>query len=120
MYAVVQTGGKQYKVRQGQTVLVEKLDGADAVGNTIEFDQVLLVGQDDNTLVGQPTVAGAVVTAEVLDPDSKGKKLIIFKYKSKVRYRRKTGHRQHYTKVQIKDILIGGEALVAAAVAVEA
>ena len=107
MYAVVQTGGKQHKVSVGQTFLVELLAGATQAGDTVELDQVLAVGQDDATLIGRPTVAGAKVVAEVVEPDAKGKKLIVFKYKPKVRYRRKTGHRQRYTKLKVTEIVTG-------------
>lgn len=108
MYAVVQTGGKQYKVAVGETVVVEKVPGAEA-GGTVELDQVLMIGQDDSTVVGQPTVAGARVLATVADVDFKGEKLIVFKYKPKVRYRRKKGHRQHHTRLVIDEIVQGGE-----------
>ena len=104
-YAVVQTGGKQYRVEPGETLLVEKLKGVAEEGAKVELDQVLLIGDDGETVVGTPTVAGAVVRATVADPDSKGKKLIIFKYKNKVRYRKKTGHRQHYTKLVVDEIV---------------
>lgn len=106
-YAVVQTGGKQYRVSAGQTLLVEKLAGAAEPGATVELDQVLMIGGegDAETIVGTPTVAGAVVRATVADPDAKGKKLIVFKYKPKVRYRKRTGHRQHYTKLVVDEIV---------------
>ncbi|HEV8637927.1 MAG TPA: 50S ribosomal protein L21 [Chloroflexota bacterium] len=107
MYAVVQTGGKQHKVSVGQTFLVELLAEATQAGDTVELDHVLAVGQDDATLIGRPTVEGAKVVAEVVEPDAKGKKLIVFKYKPKVRYRRKTGHRQHYTKLKVTEIVTG-------------
>ena len=103
-YAVVQTGGKQYRVQAGESLLVEKLPGVTETGAKVELDKVLLVGGDGETVVGAPTVAGAVVRATVADADAKGKKLIIFKYKSKVRYRHKTGHRQHYTKLVVDEI----------------
>lgn len=101
MYAVVQTGGKQYKVEPGATLQVERLL-AD-VGSTVELDRVLLIGDGDDVQVGQPTVAGARVVAEVVDHD-KGEKIVVFRYKRKVRYRRKTGHRQALTRLLIKDI----------------
>lgn len=108
MYAVVQTGGKQHKVSVGHTFLVELLgDEAKLAGQTVELDQVLAIGQDDTTLIGRPTVAGAKVVAEVVEPDAKGEKLLVFKYKSKVRYRRKTGHRQHYTQLKVTEIVTG-------------
>ena len=101
MYAVVETGGKQYKVEPGSTFDVERLS-AD-VGATIELDRVLLVGGDDGVQVGQPLVAGARVVAEVVE-QGKGEKIIVFRYKRKVRYRRKTGHRQPLTRLLVKEI----------------
>jgi large subunit ribosomal protein L21 len=107
VYAVVQTGGKQHKVSVGHTFLVELLDEAKQAGDRVELDQVLAIGQDDGTLIGRPTVPGARVVAEVVDPDAKGKKILVFKYKPKVRYRRKTGHRQHYTQLKVTEIVTG-------------
>jgi|SRR5581483_10001987 len=104
MYAIVATGGKQYRVQPGQRLEVDKLDAAPR--SRIELDQVLLVGDGERVLVGQPTVAGARVVAEVLG-EKKGKKIIVFKYKAKVRYRRKTGHRQRYTELLVRDIVTG-------------
>jgi large subunit ribosomal protein L21 len=101
MYAVVETGGKQYKVQPGGTVEVERLP-AD-VGATVELDRVLLIGDDDSVELGRPTVAGARVVAEVVAQE-KGDKIIVFRYKRKVRYRRKTGHRQRLTRLLIKEI----------------
>ena len=105
MYAVVQSGGQQHKVKVGQTFLVEKIAGAAEAGARVELDRVLAIGGEDGSTIGTPTVAGARVFAEVVDPDAKGKKLIVFKYKAKVRYRRKTGHRQRYTRVVVRDIV---------------
>ena len=104
MYAVVATGGKQYRVEQGQTLDVELLGVNE--GDTVELGRVLMLGGDGQTAVGTPIVAGARVMAEVLGT-VKGEKLIVFKYKPKVRYRRKTGHRQKYTRVRITDIQRG-------------
>ena len=101
MYAVVQTGGKQYKVEPGATLQVELLPAE--VGSTVELDRVLLIGDGDDVQVGQPTVTGARVVAEVVSQD-KGEKIVVFRYKRKVRYRRKTGHRQRLTRLLIKDI----------------
>lgn len=101
MYAVVNTGGKQYRVQPGDTLDVELLDAS--AGDSIELGRVLMIGDGDNTVVGRPTVAGARVIAEVVD-QIKGDKIIVFKYKPKVRYRRKTGHRQRLTRVRITDI----------------
>ncbi|MBX5490735.1 MAG: 50S ribosomal protein L21 [Chloroflexi bacterium] len=101
MYAVVETGGKQYKVEPGATVQVERLPAE--VGSTVELDRVLLIGDGDEVQVGRPTVAGARVVAEVVAQE-KGEKIIVFRYKPKVRYRRKTGHRQRLTRLLIKEI----------------
>ena len=104
-YAIIQTGGKQYRVQPGTSISVEKIEG-DA-GSTVEFDRVLLVSQDDQVSVGTPTVEGAKVVAEVTE-QGRGKKIIVLKYKSKTRYRVKTGHRQSLTKLAIKEIVTGG------------
>lgn len=100
MFAIIKTGGKQYKVREGQTLVVEKLV---ADGNVV-FDTVLLIG-GENAKIGTPTVAGAKVEASVVE-HGKGKKLHVIKYKPKVRYRRKIGHRQPFTKVKIEKIVV--------------
>ncbi len=102
MYAVVETGGKQYRVTVGQTIEVEKLPFA--VGEKVELDKVLLVADGDEVKVGQPTVKGAKVLATVVE-HGKGKKIIVFKYKPKERYRRKKGHRQAYTRLRIEKIV---------------
>lgn len=109
MYAVIETGGKQYRVAPGQTVEVELLP-ADP-GATVTLDRVLMISADGRTLVGQPTVAGAHVVGTVAR-EGRGKKIIIFRYKSKKRYRRKTGHRQNYTYLTITDIQAEGKSLV--------
>ena len=106
IYAIIETGGKQYRVTSGQVIDVEKLDVAP--GNTIELDRVLLIADDDKVTVGAPTVEGAKVLA-TSEGDGKGKKVIVFKYKPKVRYRKKTGHRQPYTRLTI-DKIIGPKA----------
>lgn len=113
MYAVVQTGGQQHKVSVGHRFLVDKLPDATEVGGRVELDRVLMIGGDEGVVIGAPTVAGARVVAEVIDPDAKGKKLVVFKYKSKVRYRRKTGHRQHYTQLKVTEIVPGDGPLTA-------
>lgn len=102
IYAIVQTGGKQYKVSPGETIDVERLVAEE--GSTIELDRVLLVADGERVTVGTPTVEGAKVIAEVLS-EGKGEKIIVFKYKPKVRYRKKTGHRQIYTRLAIKEIV---------------
>lgn len=101
MYAVIETGGKQLKVSEGETVLVEKLDGE--VGSDFVFDKVMAVVDGVNTKIGTPYVDGAKVSATIVKQD-KNKKVIVFKYRSKTNYRKKTGHRQPYTKVTIKSI----------------
>ena len=103
MYAIIETGGKQYKIREGDTVDVELLGGEP--GDAIEFDQVLLVAGLEEVAVGAPVVEGAVVQATVLDK-VKGDKVVVFKYKPKNRYRVKTGHRQKYTRLQIDRIIV--------------
>src|SRR6266851_8331115 len=110
MYAIVETGGKQYRVKPGDTVAVERLTGEP--GETLDLDRVLLVaGNGDQARVGSPGVEGAVVRAEVVE-HIRGEKIIVFRYKSKVRYRRKTGHRQSLTRLRITDILLGGTSAV--------
>ena len=101
MYAVVMTGGKQYRVEAGSELMIERL-AADA-GSSVTFDRVLFVGDGDTVTVGTPTVDGATVSATVLG-ESLGPKLVIFKFKQKVKYRRTTGHRQHLTRVRIDEI----------------
>ena len=98
MYAIIVTGGKQYKVEKGDQIYIEKLDAAE--GEEVTFDQVLYVGDGKKSKVGTPTVAGATVTASVLK-NGKGKKVTILKYKPKKDSRKKQGHRQPYTKVEI-------------------
>lgn len=99
--AVIKTGGKQYRVEPGAVIRVEKLV-AD-VGATISFDEVLLVGKGSGAKVGTPHVAGAKVQAEVVK-HGRGKKLIVYKFKRRKNYRRKAGHRQYYTALEIKSI----------------
>ena len=100
MYAIIATGGKQYKVSEGDIIRVEKL-GVEA-GETFTFDQVLAVN-NDGLKVGAPTVDGATVTATVMG-EGKGKKVIVYKYKRKSGYHKKNGHRQQYTQVKIEKI----------------
>jgi large subunit ribosomal protein L21 len=112
MYAIVETGGKQYRVKPGDTLAVERLAGEP--GETLDLERVLLVGGNGDTArVGSPGVAGAVVRAEVVE-HIRGEKIIVFRYKSKVRYRRKTGHRQSLTRLRIMDILLDGASSIAA------
>jgi large subunit ribosomal protein L21 len=102
MYAVVKTGGKQYRVSPGDSVEVEKLPYE--VGQQIELDQVLLVANGAGAQIGQPLVDGAKVKATVTR-QTKGRKLIVFKYRPSKRYRRKRGHRQNYTQLRIDEII---------------
>ncbi|MFC2008084.1 50S ribosomal protein L21 [Chloroflexota bacterium] len=106
MYAIIETGGKQYKVTPGQTMDIERLDAAQ--GSIIELDKVLLVADDDKITVGTPTIDGAKVIA-TFEGEGRGKKIIVFKYKRKSRYSKKTGHRQPYTRLTI-DRIVRGEA----------
>ena len=98
MYAIIETGGKQYKVSEGDIIFVEKLDAEE--GSTFTFDKVLAVSGNDGLVVGTPTVAGATVTANIVK-NGRGKKIYVMTYKSKKNEKRKIGHRQDYTKVQI-------------------
>ena len=109
MYAVIETGGKQYRVSPGQTVEVELLPAEP--GATVTLNRVLLVSAEGDTTVGQPVVPGGAVVATVIG-EGRGKKVIVFKYKSKKRYRRTTGHRQDYTYLTVTDIQAKGESLV--------
>ena len=102
-YAIVRSGGKQYRVEAGDTIRVESLPGDD--GDTVELEDVLVVSKDGKVTVGTPTVAGASVSAMVAG-HGKGKKVVVFKYKAKTRYRRKNGHRQLYTDLRVTDISI--------------
>ena len=101
MYAIIQTGGKQYRVAEGDTLFVEKIEANE--GDVVEFDQVLTVVKDGEVVVGKPVVAGAKVTAKV-EGQGKGKKILVFKYKAKANYRRRQGHRQPFTKVTVEKI----------------
>ena len=102
MYAVIRTGGKQYRVSPGDSIEVEKLPFE--VGEQIELDQVLLVANGSGTTIGRPVVDGARVRATVTR-QAKGRKVIIFKYRPSKRYRRKKGHRQHLTRLRIDEIV---------------
>ena len=103
MHAIIETGGKQYKVTEGDTLFIEKL--AVEAGENVTFDKVLAVIDGDKITVGTPVVEGAKVDASVVK-NGKGKKVIVFKYKPKKGYRRKQGHRQPYTKVTIGKISV--------------
>lgn len=101
MYAVIETGGKQYRVQEGDSLFIEKLEVE--AGDTIDFDDVLIVSKDGELSIGNPYVENAKVKASVIE-NGKGPKVIVFKYKNKEGYRKKQGHRQPYTKVQIESI----------------
>lgn len=103
MFAIIKTGGKQYLVNPGQKLKIEKLDAKE--GGKFVFDEVLLVSDDKKTEIGTPYVKGAKVEAKVLK-QGRGKKVIVFRYHSKTRYRKKKGHRQHYTEVLIEKITL--------------
>jgi len=104
MYAVLSSGGKQYRVEAGTTLMLERLDGGPGEpGAQVTFDRVLLIGDGEDVTIGTPTVVGASVSATVLG-EALGPKLVIFKFKQKVKYRRRTGHRQHMTRVRIDTI----------------
>ncbi len=102
MYAIVKTGGKQYKVSEGDVIKVEKLDAN--IDEVVELDNVLALSNGTTLTVGAPVVEGAKVQVKVLEHD-KAKKIIVFKYKPKKNYRRKTGHRQPFTKVVVEKIV---------------
>jgi large subunit ribosomal protein L21 len=101
MYAVVSTGGKQYRVQQGETLRIEKIPGE--VGSKVTFDRVLMVADGENVRLGQPVLEKAAVLASIVEQD-KAKKILVFKYKRRKRYRRKNGHRQPFTAVRIDGI----------------
>lgn len=105
MFAVIKTGGKQYKVAADDVLNVEKLDAE--AGDTVTFDQVLMVGAEGDVTIGAPLVDGASVVAELVE-QKRDKKIVIFKKKRRQNYRRKNGHRQHLSVVRITDILTGG------------
>lgn len=101
MYAIIETGGKQYRVTEGDVLTIEKIDVAE--GQTVDFDRVLTVVKDGEVVIGKPLISDAKVTAEVVS-HGKGKKILVFKYKAKSNYRRRQGHRQPFTKVRIDKI----------------
>lgn len=104
MYAIIRTGGKQFRAEPGQTIRIPAL--AAEVGQTVTFDEVLLAASDGEVRVGRPTVEGAAVEGEVVS-HGKGEKIIVFKWKRRKNYRRKKGHRQKYTEVRIGEIRLG-------------
>ena len=101
MYAVVATGGKQYKIEEGDVIRVEKIAGD--VGSTITFDKILIISDGDNVNIGAPMLEKAIVHGHIVE-QGKAKKIVVFKYKRRKRYRRKQGHRQQYTAVKIDSI----------------
>lgn len=102
MYAVIQTGGKQYRVEPGQTLSVEKLPGEK--GDAVQFDEVLLVSNEDKLEIGRPHVKGASVKAEIVE-QGKDEKVIVYKQQRRKNYRRRYGHRQLYTSVKINEVV---------------
>ena len=103
MYAVIRTGGKQYKVHEDQTLKVEKLEGTE--GSQIEFDDILMYSDGETITLGSPNVENALVKAHILD-QGKGKKTLVFKYKRRKGYRKMRGHRQDYTEIKIESITV--------------
>ena len=103
MYAIVRDRGMQYRVEEGKTITIDLLNAEP--GSTIELNEVLLVGDTDDPKVGSPLVSGALVRAEVVG-DIKGEKIVVFRYRNKKRYRRRTGHRQQYTQIKISEIVL--------------
>lgn len=100
MYAVIRTGGKQYRVSEGERLRVEKLDGN--VGDSLQFDQVLMLG-GEKVQIGKPLISGAKVMAEIIAQD-RAKKIIVYKYRRRKNYRRKAGHRQPFTELKVTSI----------------
>ncbi len=103
MYAIIRSGGKQYRAEVGATIDVDRLPNE--VGDSIKIGDVLLVANGEDTVIGQPRVEGAVVTVTVVD-QFRGKKIIVYKYRQRTNYRRKQGHRQYYTRLRIDEISI--------------
>lgn len=103
MYAIIRSGGKQYRAEVGSKLDVDKLPNE--VGDSVELTDVLLVGDEDNTVIGQPLVEGAAVKATVIE-QFRGKKILVYKYRQRTNYRRKQGHRQYYTRLQIDEITV--------------
>ncbi len=103
MYAIVDSGGKQYKVKEGEVLRVEKLAGK--VGDSVSFDRILMVSEGDNVNIGTPLLEDVAVSGHIVE-QGKAKKIIVFKYKRRKRYRRKRGHRQQFTAVKVDSIKI--------------
>ena len=102
MYAVIQTGGKQYRVAPGDTLTVEKLPGN--VGDSVEFGEVLMLSKDGSLSMGKPVIQGAKVTGKIVS-HGRGEKLVVYKFRRRKNYRLRNGHRQNYTSIQISDVL---------------
>lgn len=102
MYAVIQSGGKQYRVEPGETLVVEKLTGVE--GDAIEFNEVLLLSDNGKVALGRPLIEGAKVTGEIVE-HGRGEKLVVYKFKRRKDYRRRNGHRQDYTAVKINQVV---------------
>ncbi len=103
MYAIIRSGGRQYRAEVGATIDVERLPYD--VDQSFEIDDVLLIGNGDNTVIGQPTVDGAKVRVTVVD-QARDKKIIVFKYRQRTNYRRKRGHRQYFTRLRVDEIVV--------------
>ncbi len=116
MYAVVKTGGKQYRVAKGDVVKVEKLDGDP--GTRLDLNEVLLVNTGSDVLVGRPFIEGATVATEIVD-QARDRKILVFKFRRRKRYRRKAGHRQAFTALKIIEITAGGAPVEATAEVME-
>jgi large subunit ribosomal protein L21 len=106
VFAVVSTGGKQYRVEEGRVIKIDRVAGEP--GETVELGNVLLMGDGDDLTVGTPTIEGARIVGTIAE-QGRDRKIVVFKYKSKTRARKKTGHRQHFTRVRIEDILAAGQ-----------
>jgi large subunit ribosomal protein L21 len=103
MYAVISSGGKQYRVSEGDTIRIEKLPGN--VGESVSFDDILMVSDGDKVLIGQPTLSNVTVSGHIVE-QNRNKKIIVFKYKRRKGYRRKQGHRQAYTALKVDSIKV--------------
>jgi large subunit ribosomal protein L21 len=101
MYAIMETGGLQFNVKEGEKLKVPKIEGKS--GEKVSFEKVLLISKDGEAMIGTPYLSGAKIEAEVLE-QGKGEKAIVYKFKKRVKYRRKTGHRQDFTEIEIKTI----------------
>ena len=104
MYAIVEINGQQFKTQQGQKLFVNRIKDAEE-GQTVEFDKVLLIDNEGTVTVGAPTVEGAKIVAEVVNPLVKGDKVIVFKMKRRKDYRKKNGHRQQYTQIEVQSVI---------------